>query len=599
MKFLHPFWLWALLAVPFAWLLLRNDELRRERKLSTFVDRSLWSRIVPERDAAARARKIRLGLLSLAFVFVALARPQWGSHEETIHVTGLDVMVVLDVSNSMEVEDVPPSRLKKAKHLVKSFVDRLRGDRVGAVAFAGSSYVASPLTTDLEYLYEVIQILSPRSILNQGTDIGTGLETALRSLERGAEEVPAAQGGKTASQAIILISDGEDHQEGATKMAEKLKSAGIRLYVLGVGTERGGPIPLRDESGALRGYKKERGQAVVSSFKPDALMQVAAAAGGRYWNITPGEGELDELLQDLGALNRGDLAERRQVVYEDRFQIPLALALLLLLWEMAVPVRRQGALAALLAAALLGGCVSPENYFRNQKGIEAFNSDKVEEARQLFGAAQARDPDSPELKFNQGDVQMKQEEFDSAIRGFSESARSARERQDPALAGRALYNLGSALAKKSDLGGAVDAFSNAIEEARKSKDARLEKDARKRIEQLIAQQDQDKKEKKDDQQKKDQDQQQQQAQQKQQDQEKKDQEKQDQEKQDQKEKEDQQQAKNQQSYEQTRKQKFRSLKLSDEDAERVMAELKNRERQLQGKLKKQNGKPQGDAEKDW
>ena len=154
----------------------------------------------------------------MALLLVGLARPQWGSHEETVTSTGLDLMVVLDLSRSMDVEDVVPSRIKKARHFIRGLLSRLQGDRVGVVAFAAGSYVASPLTNDLNYVQEVTEVLAPGTLGNQGTDIGLGLETALASIERGAED-------STPSRAILLMTDGEDHEGEAERMALRFKSS--------------------------------------------------------------------------------------------------------------------------------------------------------------------------------------------------------------------------------------------------------------------------------------------------------------------------------------------------------------------------------------
>ena len=628
MKFQSTQWLWLLLGLlPVLGFVLR-DERRRQDQLARFADRPVWRALVPELDPRARARKMMAWTGVAAFLILALARPQWGTHEETIKTTGLDIMVVLDVSTSMETEDVTPSRLKKARHFVKSLAEKLRGDRIGLVAFAGSSYVACPLTTDIEYLTEILTIMTPRVVINQGTDVGIGIDTARKALERGAEEVttgdahdaqsPSAQ---AASRVIVLISDGEDQEEGSLQSAKALRESGAKFFVLGVGTEKGGVIPLRDESGNLIGNKKDhKGQTVISSFHPDALMAVANAGGGRYWNLSAGEGELDEILQEMGALNRSEYAERKYLVYEDRFQWPLAIGILIFLLEISLPMRKLKGRAAVGAFAsglwLFGQCLgtpaeaaellskptSVEAYLENEKGLKAFKEGKIGDAQQKFGTAQALDPTLPELQFNQGVTQMGQGEVEGAARAFEEAARGAMERGDQALQSRSLYNLGGALSKKSDLQGAVRSYLGAIAAAKSAGDKALEEDARKNLQLLIKKREQQKeqekqeKQEKKDQQKKDQKDSKEQGGDKSQDskdpKDSKDKDK------------DKDPPKNEpKQYEdpsKTRKREFKSQKLSKDDADRVMSELSNRERELQAKIKKQNGKPQNRAnEKDW
>ncbi len=341
MRFASPSWLYLLMLVPVVyWVLIEQQKIRRQR-FTRFADPAVWEAIAPELDFEARLRKERAWLIAVFFLILALARPQWGKIEETVKATGLDALVVLDVSKSMEAEDVVPSRLKKAKHLIRTISERIQGDRMGVVAFAGSSYLACPLTTDLGYVNESVSIMNPDMIQNQGTDVGIALETAMKALERGGEEAGGPKDRPSASKAVIVLSDGEDHEQGGIDQARKLKESGIRLYVVGIGTEKGGPIPVRDDAGQLHGYKRSRtGDAVVTSFKPDYLMNVAQAGDGKYWTATPAETEVDELVHDLGGLARGEYTERKIVTYQERYQFPLAFAVVFLIQEWSLAARK-------------------------------------------------------------------------------------------------------------------------------------------------------------------------------------------------------------------------------------------------------------------
>jgi len=398
-----------------------------------------------------------------------------------------------------------------------------------------------------------------------------------------------------------------------------------------VGTQKGGPIPVRDDAGQLHGYKRDRsGKSVISTFKPEVLTELAAAAGGKYWNVTVSEGEVDEILQEMGGLNRSDYAERRFLVYEDRFQFPLAIAVLLLLIEFSIPMRKKARLglrpipSALIGAVLLTSpqvwAVPADVYFENKKGLESYQNGKLEEAQQSFGSAQARDPSLPELKFNQGVVQMEKGDFEGAVQGFSGAAQGAMERKDSDLAGKSFYNLGGALSKKGDIEGALGSYLNAIEAAKSSKDLVLEKDARKNLELLVQQREKQKQKQKqkqdqekqdaqegqnkdqqqqpDDQQKQDSKNQDQQNDQQSQDQKKQDQDKKDPGKDQKGQNDEGTEEKKDQNQSSRGKKEFKSQKLSKEDADRVMAELSSRERELQNRLKKQRGNPRG-QEKDW
>ena len=602
MKFVNPSWLWLLLLIPGLYIALLLHEKKRKAQFEKFVKSSLWPDIVPELDPRARIVKGRLFLAALFFTLIALARPQWGTHEEIAHVTGLDIMVALDLSNSMEVEDVSPNRLKKAKHLVRNLAERLRGDRIGLIAFAGSSFIASPLTNDLEYISSTLEILGSHSITSQGTDISAALESAARGLDRGAEEsAPVPEVKSFPSRVVLLITDGEDQEGGAAEAAAQLKNSDVKLYIIGVGTQKGGPIPMRDADGTLRGYKKDRkNQPIISTFQPDQLTALAAAGGGKYWNATPDESEIEEILTDLNALNRAEYTERRYLVYEDRFQFPLAIAVLFLLLELGIPHSRkstsskiQALMVAVLCFASLGhshaaqAAVPLDVYLENKKGVKAFSEGDAEAAKKHFGTAQAIDPTRPELEFNQGVIRLQEGDAEAAARSFEQAAKLGQ--GNSALSGQALYNLGGALVKKGDIPNAIRSYLGAISQAQRANDTQLGDDARKNLELLIQQQQQHKQKQQEKQNKNEQEKQKQEQEQ--------DQEKQ---KQDQRNQENQKEKKPNQ-YEdpkESRKRQFRSPKLSHEDAERVMAELKNREKELHNRLKKQQGTARG-VQKDW
>jgi len=626
MRFFEPLWLWGILILPLFYFLAWRGEKRKKEEFGRFANRRLWPFISPEMDPDYRLRKMMRYLFALAFALLALARPQLGTHEETIAATGLDIMLALDVSNSMWAEDVVPSRLQKAKHVVQALLSHLDGDRVGAVAFAGSAYVACPLTTDLSYLWDTVQILGPRMIQNQGTDVGIGLDTAIQSLDRGGEESLTSSGKNMASHVVLLVSDGEDHEEKAMQIASKMKEAGVKLYILGVGTEKGGPIPLKDDVGSPQGFKRDQsGKSVVSAFRPEFLKKLAEAAGGKFWSVTAGEGEVQDLLRELGTLNRGDYADRKFKVYEERYQIPLAIAIVLLLLELSVPARKLAVCILFLASSTAfsamaeGSKASPKNeilpssvdirrpaplevYLDNKKGIEAYKDEQLDEALKSFGAAQARDPSRPELYFNQGAVYLKKGEVDSAVDAFKSSMQSAQKKKDLSLQGKALYNLGQAYSQKGDIKNAARSYLEAIQTSRETKDSVLEQAARKNLQLLT---EQEKKQKQQQESQKQKEQKEKEQQQKQESAQKKDSKEQKQNESSGQEKKDQQKNASQdqkqfdpEAERKSSRQKFQSGKMSSEDADRVMAELKARERELQERLQTRNAKTQNHS-KDW
>jgi Ca-activated chloride channel family protein len=497
----------------------------------------------------------------------------------------------------MMTEDVVPSRMKKAQHLIRRFLERAVGDRVGLVAFAGNSALLSPLTTDLDYVAETADTLATDSVTAQGTDIGDGLATALKALERGAEDNSGKETQAPVSRSIVLISDGEDNEARIDEIVSGLKKENLKVYVFGIGTEKGGPIPVRDPEGQTIGFKRDRaGKTVVSTFNPASLEKLAKDVDGKFWRVTPSENELDELMSDLGALSRGEFAEKKVTIRKERFQWPLAIALCFLFLDLGLPSRRLATTVAVFLA-LFSGSAHAEDfkaYRENEKAIQAFSEDKISEAKDHFSNAQVEDPRSPELRFNQGAIHLKEEKFDEAAKVYGEAAEAAKVAQRPDVAAAALYNQGIARTSKKDLEGAVDSYLAALEVNAHAGNPELEKKMRRNLELLFSakqSQGQGGGEGKDDQENKDQ------------------KDKNDKNKsgknasdgnQDQKKEGEGDQDKDKpKHYQETNgKRDFKSQKLSKEDADRVMSELSRREKDLQDKMKRAKGRPQP-LEKDW
>ncbi len=594
LKFLSPIWLWGLLLIPIFYFLIFRDEQRKQSQFESFAQRGLWPLISPELDFSCRLKKARIWLLAWSFLLLALAQPMYGSHEDTVQVAGLDVVINLDVSNSMLAEDVVPSRLQKAKHLIRSLLSGLEGDRVGLVAFAASTYVACPLTTDLSYVWDTVETLNPKMIQNQGTDLGAGIETALKAIERGSQERVSASPNIASSNIVILITDGEDLEGHAMDLASQIRESGVRLYILGVGTQKGAPIPIQNEAGNTVGFKRdEAGKVVMSEFHPDSLAQLAKASGGKYWDVTDGEGEVEEILREAGALNRSDYTERRYRVYDERFQIPLFFAIILFLIEISMPARKILALLVLmfgflgnhevLAADPFKKPAPLDAYLENKKGIQAFQEGRMEDAQKSFGEAQARDPSLPELEFNQGLVQLQQGESDHAVESFQNSARFAESRGNQDLIAKSKYNLGQAFLKKGDVKNSIQSYAEAIEAAQKSKNLKLELEARKNLQLSI--QEIKKQEKKQQEEKKEEEK-------------KQEPKKENQSQSDQKSQKGQKNQNEEKMFQKPQQGKFKSQKMTQDDVDRVMSELTGKEKQLQEKLQVHHGKNQNNP-KDW
>lgn len=599
MRFGSPEWLYFLAALPGLWFLNRYLLLQSKRRLENFVTSSLWNTVLPDLNWSVKNKKAFYALITVGLILMSLARPQWGKIEEDVKITGLDILILLDLSQSMATEDVLPSRLSKAKHFVRSILDRIGNDRVGIIGFAGTSYLASPLTTDTDYVREVLETLDPSSIQNQGTDIGLALETAKRAFERGAEN-PQDTSTELASQVLILLSDGESHEAAADQVATELGKSGVRVLVVGIGTEKGGPIPIRDARGELQGHKRgPDNQPVISQFNADVLRGLSKQANGLYWDMSPSGAEVDEMANEINRLQRTDLSDQKRTTYHERFQWPLAAAIVVLLIQLLLreSKSKKSVLGILLyftiSSMQYADASSLHTYLENNKGVQAREEGKLQDAIQHFGNAQAVDPGSPELLFNQGTILLDQKNIPDAITGFEQSAHNAIKMGNPGLAARSLFNLGTAhqLNGKSDQ--AIQAYLRAIESAHNAKDIELENEARKRLQSIY--------------QKNNQSQQNQGSQSDEKNQNSNSKgdnqsSKKEESKSDQKNPKDDSKNQEPKKFEDPgksdRKKQFESQQMSKEDAEKVMSELAGKERELQKKFQRQ-GVRQKSSEKDW
>lgn len=321
----RPDWLNGLwLMIPLLWglfFLLR----RREKRLARLADPAVLPRLVTRRDPRRRRTRLLLWSAAVAFAVVALARPQWGFHWEEVRRRGLDLMVVLDTSNSMLAEDIKPNRLQQAKWGVRDLLRQLKGDRVGLVAFAGSSFLQCPLTIDYAAFAMTLDDLYAGIIPRGGTAIEQALQTALRSFEKDTG----------ADRAIILITDGEDHEGDPLRLENELKRLQVRVYAIGVGTLEGELIPQAEAEAAGGGFLKDRaGQVVKSRLEEDKLQQLALSTGGAYVRSAPGDFGLERVFQEsIAHLKRSEQESRMARIHEDRFPWFLAAALACLALE--------------------------------------------------------------------------------------------------------------------------------------------------------------------------------------------------------------------------------------------------------------------------
>jgi Ca-activated chloride channel family protein len=324
--------------VPIVWIASIAFERRTRRTLQRGLGEKLAPFLSSSVSRAKRNVKLVLRLFAFTCFVVALARPQLGKSLQEVKVQGVEMMIAFDVSNSMLAEDTKPSRMQHAKTEMMKLMDVLAGDKVGLVAFAGSAVTISPLTTDKGSLKMFIDSLSTESVETQGTNFTKALTEANDAFARGG--VDSDDTHKT-TRVILVVSDGEDQEKGALELAKKLAGEGTRIFTLAVGTERGAPIPIRDERGFLRSYKRDRaGKEVLTTVHGDFLRELASTGQGAFHHATFGGPEAQMIKADLDKLQQSEFASSLATQYDERFQIPLLIGFLVLLGEMTMSERK-------------------------------------------------------------------------------------------------------------------------------------------------------------------------------------------------------------------------------------------------------------------
>lgn len=331
MVFAYPQLLTALILVPMAAIFLVWAAKRQRRDLGRLGDTALIRRLSANINWRGRRWQKALSLLALSLFIFALARPQWGREVREIKQEGLQVMIALDVSQSMLAEDIKPSRLERAKLEIADLTARLDGDQIGLVLFSGASFVQVPLTSDYQTALNYLDSAGPNSISRPGTVIGDAIRTASKGFDP-----------ELASQKVLIVmTDGEDRETDPVAAAEEAAGEDILIYTIGFGTPEGEPVPLLAPDGTITGYKTDQnGDVVLSKLDESTLQSVAQTGKGRYYRATADGSELDALLAEIDNLQRAQLQSRFETRYIERFQIFLALGLAALVAAELIPERR-------------------------------------------------------------------------------------------------------------------------------------------------------------------------------------------------------------------------------------------------------------------
>ncbi len=581
MQLYEPARLIFLWSIPVAFLLFVWAETEWRRRLGRLgKGEFLRSRLMPEFSIGRRRMSWILLLLVFLFSTLALARPQWGEEKKKVERKGVDLLFVLDTSLSMLAEDVKPSRLEKSKFEIRNLIRRLKGDRVGMISFAGSGFLQCPFTLDYSAFLLFVDAVKVGFIPHPGTSLAQAIEIGVRAFPEKSRKY----------RAMIVFSDGEDHEGGVAQAVEAAKRAGIRIYTVGTGTEEGEPIPLRGASNdKLAGYKKDRnGEVVITRLNGPLLKEIAKETGGLYLQATPGEREIDIILKHMESLGERQLKERLITEREDHFQLFLIFAFLLLVGESLLGSRMARAGKLLLPLTLLvlfsGFIDTPRSLV--EKGNDLMEQKKYQSAVESYRKAEVARPKEPAIRYNLGTSLYQLYEFRDAERELEQALAQAKE---PEMKAKILYNYGNAKYRLGDFEKAIEAYKKVLDINPKDKDAKYNLEFLQQKKALFEKKQEEKQ--KDQKQQKPQPQKDQEQQEQQQKQEEKEQEEQQQQQQQEEQQKQEQQQKEQQQQEQQQKEQ-----QEQEQQQQGQEEQKEQQQQMGQEEQEEQEKQEGEAQ---
>ncbi len=333
-RFANPEYLWLLLLIPCFALIFLYAQRKRKHRIARFGNPELLATLMPEVSTGRVVLKTSLFMLAVTLLVFAAARPQLGSKLREQKSQGVEMMLTVDVSNSMLAEDFEPNRLERTKYAINKLFDGLKQDRVGLVVFAGEPKVQLPITSDYRMAKAFARKIDPSQVSVQGTAIGKALEQALLAF--------SGESDNGQSRVVILITDGENHDDDAVAVAERAKEAGVKIYTIGIGTPEGAPIRIDGEF-----IKDEKGDMVVSKLNEQMLSDIAEKTGGIYVRASKQDIGLDEIVESINEMEQSEFSTVKFEEYNDLFQYLIGMALALFLIEILLLDHRNPLLAHL------------------------------------------------------------------------------------------------------------------------------------------------------------------------------------------------------------------------------------------------------------
>ena len=460
-RFEDPQYLYLLVLIPVLALIRFFSYRNQKKRLRKFGDPKLLRELMPDVSRWRPSVKFWMLEAALALLIVMLARPQMGtriSHEKR---TGIETIIALDISNSMLAQDVVPSRLERSKMMVENLVDNFTNDKIGLIVFAGDAFVQLPITSDYVSAKMFLSSIDPSMIQSQGTDIAKAINMGTHSFTQ--EE--------NIGKAIIIITDGEDHEGGALEAAKEAKKLGMRVYVLGVGSTKGSPIPVPQTSDYMR---DNTGEIVMSALNEQMCREIAQAGGGAYIHVENNSNAQRQLDEELDKLEKRETESTVYSDYDEQFQAVGLIALLLLLAEICIldrknPLLKQVSLfgkkrfspnVVLLLLLMIASSASAQDarqYVR--QGNKHYRAGDYVNAEIAYSKAVAKDSLNAQAAYNLGNAMMMQQKDSTAIEQFFKAARLE---SNPLRRSKSFHNIGVICQQKRLFGDAIEAYKQAL-----------------------------------------------------------------------------------------------------------------------------------------
>jgi len=333
LRFEHPEYLYWLIIIPVLVLIYIMFRIGQRKRFERFAHIGMRYSLVPAYSSRRANFKFVVFLLTIACVILALANLQSGSKMEEVKREGIDLYIAVDVSNSMNAEDIVPSRLERSKQAINKLISEMKGDRIGVIVFADKAFVQLPITTDYSAAKMFLSTVNTSLVASQGTAIAEAINLAVKSFSD-----------EEHSKAIVIISDGEDHEnDAAVKAAQEAAKQGIRIYTIGMGLPDGAPIPQYNQYGHQTGYRKDKqGNTIITKLNEQMLQQIAAAGNGIYVRASNSNVGLEKIYDDIEKLDKAEIEAKVFTDYEDQFQWFVGAAVVLLLIELLVSSGKKG-----------------------------------------------------------------------------------------------------------------------------------------------------------------------------------------------------------------------------------------------------------------